>query len=377
MDNFNIIKDIETNENTLLNAFLLNEIDSYKERTKMSYELYQRALQHVPNGVSSDYQLFEPYPFYVDTGSKSCVIDVDNNRLIDFHGGFGVTLFGYCHPYIIDVSNKLTSEQGFLVSLPSTKLVEVSEMMTNIYQLPYWRYTNSGTEATLDAIRMARAKYERPHIIKVESGYHGHHDGVWVSVHAGKRDINDTDIPSVPYCSGIPRNTSSLTLIAEYNNIDSIKQLLLKHPNDIACVIVEPVLLNCSMIKPKNNYLQSLIELCRSNDIIVIFDLVKINTGINIKNITKFWSSNDNTGPDMYTFGKGLSGGNCPIGAIGMTEEFAKLIQSRKVQVAGTYYGNSYALGLVHAVLKYVSEEKQRELERFLIKLLFSPLLLT
>lgn len=377
MDNFTIINQLQTiADKDKLDQLLLEEIESYKNRTKKSYELYQRALKHVPAGISSDYQLFEPYPFYVDESNKSSVIDVDGNNLIDFHGGFGVTLFGYKHPLIVETTTKLNSEQGFLVSVPTTTLVEVSETMTKKYGLPYWRFTCSGTESTLDAIRLGRARHSRQYIIKIESGYHGHHDAVWVSVHAGLRaDIsneysntvfsnsNSTGIPSVPYCGGIPENVYNLTLIAEFNNIKSVENLLKKYPNQVACVIVEPILLNCSMIKPKNGFLQSLIDLCRSHEVVVIFDLVKINTAINMKHIVKYWSTPGTVGPDMYTFGKGLSGGSCPCGGIGMTEEFAQLITARRVQVAGTYFGNSYALGLVRAVQNFVTEEEQEKLE--------------
>lgn len=373
MDNFAIINQLRDDDDKH-NKLLLEEIESYKIRTKKSYDLYQRALLHVPSGVSSDYQLFEPYPFYVDNSDKACVIDVDNNKLIDFHGGYGVTLFGYKHPLIIDTTTKLNNEQGFLVSVPTTTLVEVSEAMSKKYGLPFWRFTCSGTESTLDAIRLARARHSRQYIIKIESGYHGHHDAVWVSVHAGLRadisdeysnnafsNFNSTGIPSVPYCAGIPENVYNLTLIAEFNNIKSVENLLKKYPNQIACVIVEPILLNCSMIKPKDGFLQKLIEICKRHEVVVIFDLVKINTAINMKHILKYWSNT--AGPDMYTFGKGLSGGSCPCGAIGMTEEFAQIITSRRAQVAGTYFGNSYALGLVKAVQNFVTEEQQDKLE--------------
>jgi len=377
MDNYAIINQLQNDDTKdKYDSLLLKEIDSYKERTKKSYDLYQRALKHVPAGVSSDYQLFEPYPFYVDKSDKASVIDVDDNKLIDFHGGYGVTLFGYKHPLIVETTTKLNAEQGFLVSVPTTTLVEVSETMSKKYGLPYWRFTCSGTESTLDAIRLGRARHSRQYIIKIESGYHGHHDAVWVSVHAGLRaDIsneynnnvfsnsNSTGIPSVPYCGGIPENVYNLTLIAEFNNIKSVENLLKKYPNQVACVIVEPILLNCSMIKPKDGFLQKLIELCRSHEVVVIFDLVKINTAINMKNIVKYWSTPGTVGPDMYTFGKGLSGGSCPCGAIGMTEEFAQIITLRRAQVAGTYFGNSYALGLVRAVQDYVTEEQQDKLE--------------
>lgn len=117
------------------------------------------------------------------------------------------------------------------------------------------------------------------------------------------------------------------------------------------------------MIKPKNGFLQSLIELCRIHEVAVVFDLVKINTAIGMKHITKYWSTPGTVGPDMYTFGKGLSGGSCPCGAIGMTEEFSNIIVSRRAQVAGTYFGNSLTLGLIQAVQNFVTEKEQDKLE--------------
>lgn len=345
-----------------LNALLTAEVELYKSRTKRSSELHLRAKECVPAGVASCYQLFDPYPFYVDQSENNSIIDVDGNKLLDFHGGYGVTLFGYRHPYIVESATRIFADQGFLVSLPTSSLISASEHLARRYSMPFWRFLNSGTEATLDAIRLARARHDRPYIIKIESGYHGHHDAVWVSVHAGERDTSDATIPPTPYCSGIPENVYTLTLIAEFNNLDSVERLLQKYPNQVAGVIVEPVLLNCSMIKPRDGFLQNLIDLCRKHQAAVIFDLVKINTAIAMKHITSYWNS-ESCGPDMYTLGKGLSGGSCPVGAIGMTAEFAQIIESKKVQVSGTYNGNSYAIGMVLAVQNFVTEEKQDGLE--------------
>jgi len=348
-----------------LDSLLRSEVELYESRTGGSKGLHERARRCLPSGVASCYQLFDPYPFYVDKSEGNSVTDVDGNRLLDFHCGYGVTLFGYRHPYIVESATRLFTEQGFLVSLPTTSLVLASEHLAERYQLPFWRFLNSGTEATLDAIRLARARLDRPYIIKIESGYHGHHDGVWVSVHAGERDhpsTADEDIPQTPFCRGIPSDVSSLTLIAEFNNLASVERLFVKYLDQVAGVIVEPILLNCSMVKPKNDFLQKLIELCRAHRAVVIFDLVKINTAISMKHITAFWDKESGFGPDIYTLGKGLSGGSCPVGAIGMTAEFAEIIEKKNVQISGTYNGNSYAIGMVLAVQEFVTEEKQESL---------------
>jgi glutamate-1-semialdehyde 2,1-aminomutase len=287
-------------------AMLVKELENYCKNTTKSSEMYKAAAEHVPGGIASDYQVMDPYPFYVKDSKESSIIDVDGNELLDFHGGFGVTLFGYKHPYLIAAAHKLFAEQGSLISLPTTNLLEASKLLSDRFSLPYWRFFNSGTEATLDAVRLARAKNCRKYIIKIESGYHGHHDAVWVSVHAGAREIG-SDIPSQPFCSGIPKDVSDLTLIAEFNNLPSVQRYLDLYPGQVACVIVEPILLNCSMIKPLDGFLQKLIDLCRSQDVVVIFDLVKINTAIDMKHIEQFWDS-EKCGPDMYTLGKGLSG---------------------------------------------------------------------
>jgi len=339
---------------------LQTELAEYVRRTTKSAELHAATQASVPGGIASDYQVMDPYPFYVGNSNASSIVDVDGNNLIDFHGGFGVTLFGYKHPYLIEAANKVFAEQGSLISLPTPYLLDASKILVERFSLPFWRFFNSGTEATLDAIRLARARYTRKYVIKIESGYHGHHDAVWVSVHAGAREVGSEN-PSVPFCSGIPKEVSDLTLIAEFNNLDSVKKYLAKYPEQIAAVIVEPILLNCSMIKPKDGFLQQLIELCRAEKVAVIFDLVKINTAIHMKHIIKYWD-NENCGPDLYTLGKGLSGAMCPVGAIGMTAEFAALIPS-KVQLSGTYCGNSFALGMVTAVQNYATESRQDTLE--------------
>lgn len=154
-----------------MDDLLIKEIELYKQKTTKSYELYQKALETVPSGVSSCYQCLDPYPFYVDHAKTSYIVDVDKNKLIDFHGGYGVTLFGYQHPYIVNTAIKFFQEDSFYVSLPNQTLIDVSEKLKNTYHLPYWRFLNSGTEATLDAIRLARARTNtRPYIIKIESG---------------------------------------------------------------------------------------------------------------------------------------------------------------------------------------------------------------
>ena len=278
------------------------------------------AKRTVPAGVASCYQRWDwmlfytgGHPFYVDEegAEGSTVVDVDGNRLIDFHQGFGVSLFGYKHPMIVENATNIFKNSGFFVSVPTIALIQSSELLKAHFKMPFWRFTNSGTEATLDAIRMSRAKLGRDYIIKVESGYHGHHDSVWISIHAGER-ADGTEIPSTPFVSGIPSCLSELTLVVDFNNIESIQKLITKFPDQIGCIIVEPVLLNCSMIKPRDGYLQKVINLCRPHGIVVIFDIVKLNTAVSYQNISQFWDESD--GPDMFTLGKGLSGGACPIG---------------------------------------------------------------
>lgn len=293
-------------------TLLAAELEEYQRRTVKSSEMHKKISEHVPGGIASDYQVMDPYPFYVKDSSASSIVDVDDNNLTDFHGGFGVTLFGYKHPYLLDAAQKVFAEQGSLISLPTPTLGEASELLVERFGLPYWRFFSSGTEATLDAVRLARASRDRKYIIKIESGYHGHHDGVWVSVHGGAREPN-TPAPSKPFCAGIPKDVSDLTLIAEFNNLASVQAYFDQYPDQVAGVIVEPILLNCSMIKPRDGFLQKLIELCRSHQALVVFDLVKINTAINMKHIVKFWDS-QNCGPDMYTLGKGLSGKSISIG---------------------------------------------------------------
>lgn len=160
---------------------LSDEIEIYKSKTKLSCELNKEACKTLPLGISSCYQCLDPYPYYIASGDKNYVVDVDGNKLIDYHGGFGVTLFGYKHPLLQAAAIKVFSEQGFLVSVPTPSLVDVSKLLVSNFNLPYWRLLNSGTEATLDAIRLGRAKNNRPYVIKIESGYHGHHDAAWVS----------------------------------------------------------------------------------------------------------------------------------------------------------------------------------------------------
>lgn len=334
--------------------YLDYEEQLYLEKTPKSKIQYEIGNESLINGVTSCYQTFNPYPFYIKNAHNVHLIDIDNNKYIDFHGGFGVSFFGYDHP-IIKTAHEKIIKTPLITGFPTIDAINVSKKLSKIYNLPMWRYMNSGTEATLDAIRLARARYNRKYIIKIEGGYHGHHDSVWVNVAGNNSNLNRTNIESVPYCDGIPNDIYSLTLIIEVNNIEYLKHITTLYKNEIAGVIIEPVLLNCGIIKVEQEFIDELHKICNENKICIIADLVKLNTQV----LAKHWNY---IKPDIIVLGKCIAGG-FPIGILGMTCEYASLVSNNKVQLAGTLNGNSYVIKMINSILDFITDDILLEVE--------------
>eukprot|EP01036_Dinobryon_divergens_P034511 gene34511-44598_t len=340
-------------------AWLDEEMSIYNKRSQKSVKLLSEASVVLPAGVASCYHR-SPTPFFVKSeeskGSK--VVDTDGNRYIDFHSGYGVCSLGHQHPNLMSAWNKVLSTAS-ITGVPTQDAAALANQLVLRFKKPFWRFMNSGTEATLDAVRLARAWKGRKYIIKPEASYHGHHDAVWVSVDP----IVDFDrkgsdpIASVPFCEGIPSDIFNLTRVVEFNNIESFNSVVKAFEGEIAGIVLEPIMFNCGIIKAQVGYLNELVEICRAKDIAVIYDLVKIGVNISQDHLKEYPS------PDMVTLGKALGGGY-PIGAVGMTSTFKDLIVDRKVMLAGTFNGGSYAMSIASAVLDILTPQEQLRIER-------------
>jgi len=323
------------------------ELRTYIDRTHGSQRATERARKVLPLGVPSSFQAYDPHPIVVRRAQDAWMEDVDGNRYIDFDMGFGALFAGHCHPAVRRaVANQL--DNGTLFVTPCEMNAEVAELLGERYGLPMWRFTNSGTEATMDAIRVARGVTGRDKIVKVEGGYHGHHDEVMISLKPPLSEAGPADAPrAIPATAGITRAVLGDTIVVPFNDAAALERVLSK--GDVACFIVEPAMENIGICMPQPGYLQAVREITRKYGTMLIFDEVK--TGI-----TAGWSGASGAvgvTPDMVALAKSIGGG-LPLGAFGGTHECMDQISSGKVLHLGTYNGNPLCMAAAKAVLTEV-----------------------
>ena len=324
-----------------------------QEATPKSYALYKRAAKHLPMGVSSSYQARDPYPVYFSHGKGSKIYSVDGQELSDFHNGFGCMVQGHAHPEIVEAICK-RAELGTQFALPTEDSIIVAETLAQNFKLPKWRFVNSGSEATMDAIRIARGFTGREQVMKIFGSYHGHHDYVMVSLGtADWGDIGQRDnYKSVSYGAGIPKAVIEMTSAVPFNDAPMMEARILhlidegKKP---ACVIMEAAMMNLGVVLPEPGYLQAVRDITKKYGIVLIFDEVK--TGI----CTAAGGAVERFGvvPDMVTLAKALAGG-VPSGAIGGSDEVMAIVESGKVYQVGTYSGNPLSMAAARASLERV-----------------------
>jgi glutamate-1-semialdehyde 2,1-aminomutase len=318
----------------------------YRERTARSGELFARASRVMPGGVPSSFQRNDPWPVYLERGEGARVWDVDGSEYVDFHNGFGVMCVGHANP-VIAAAVKAQMDGGTHFAAPTDGSIVVAEELRRRWGLPQWRFTNSGTESTMDAIHLARGLTGRDVIVKIEGSYHGHHDAVMVSVKPPPELMGDRDRPTaVPYGRGYPAHTSELTRPVPFNDADALAALLEELSGRVAAVILEPAMMNINIVRPVDGYLAAVRELTREHGVQLIFDEVKTGAAIAAGGATELFGVQ----PDMVCLAKAICGG-LPGGAIGMTSELAALIESGTVRQVGTFNGNPLVMAAAQAAL--------------------------
>jgi glutamate-1-semialdehyde 2,1-aminomutase len=324
-----------------------SEIERYAARTPGSQAANARALRSIPLGVPSSFQAYDPHPIVAARADRSHLWDVDGNEYLDLNMGFGALFVGHNHPAITAaVQRQLTD--GVLYVTPCETNAALAETLAARFGLPQWRFTNSGTEATMDAIRMARAATGRTKIVKLEGGYHGHHDHVMVSMKPSLAEAGPADAPhSVVSSEGIAQSIVDDVIVVPYNDVDALMRALSNR--DVAAFILEPVMENIGICLPVDGYLDAVRRVTREFGTMLIFDEVKTGITAGHGGATRRFGVR----PDLICLAKSVGGG-LPFGAFGGTDEVMDLIAQRRVVHQGTYNGNPLSMAAALATLNEV-----------------------
>ena len=336
------------------------ELDIYLKRTKKSREVFEEASRFIPGGVNSAIQFFNPYPVYVVKGYGSRLWDVDGNEYIDHCLAYGAMTAGHRNPKIVEAIKKQIEEGGSLLGAPSPKATELAkEISRRIPSIEMIRFTNSGTEATMYAVRLARAVTRRKKIIKMEGAYHGAHDYLLISDKPRRLALmGSIESPASTADSlGTPDEVVKLTIVIHFNDIECLERALKKHENEVAAIVTEAIMTNSGVILPEKDYLKEVRKLCDYHGVLLIIDEVK--TGFNAAPSAAFMMYNIE--PDLVTLGKVIGGGT-PLAAFGGKREFMEEITPIGGAVHyGTYNANPLSVAAGLAALREVFTEEAHE----------------
>jgi len=319
---------------------------------KTSENLFSEAKRYIPGGVNSPVRAFKSVggtPVFFKKGIGSKMIDVDGNEYIDYIGSWGPHLFGHNPPFIKNLVLEYL-ENGTSFGAPNELEVKMAKIITELVpSIEMVRMVNSGTEATMSAIRLARAYTYKEKIIKFEGCYHGHADFFLIKAGSGALTLG---IPNSP---GVTKSNAADTLIASFNDIDSVKSLVNENKGNVAAIIIEPIAGNMGVVSASNEFLYELKTICKEENIVLIFD--EVMTGFRIA----AGGAQEILGvePDLTTFGK-IIGGGLPVGAFGGKKEIMNLLApSGPVYQAGTLSGNPLAMAAGYAALSFIKEHPE------------------
>jgi glutamate-1-semialdehyde 2,1-aminomutase len=311
---------------------------------KHSESLFQRAQEVIPGGVNSPVRAFRGVggaPLFIETAQGARIFDVDNLQYIDCVGSWGPMILGHGHRYVVEAVKKAAT-RGFSFGAPTLGEIELAEMIVQaVPSIEMVRLVNSGTEATMSALRLARAATGRSKVLKFEGGYHGHVDSLLVKAGSGGATFN------VPDSAGVPAELANLTLIARYNDLDDVRLRMDEHGAEVAAIIVEPVAGNMGCIPPAIGFLAGLREICDEHGALLILDEVMTGFRVAYGGAQTLYGVR----PDITTLGK-IIGGGMPIGAYGASREIMQLVSPLgPMYQAGTLSGNPVAVAAGRATL--------------------------
>jgi glutamate-1-semialdehyde 2,1-aminomutase len=310
-----------------------------------SHEVFQRSLRYLAGGVNSPVRAFRAVggePVVIARGEGPHLFDVDGNRYVDYVCSWGALILGHAHPAVVEAVRQ-AAERGTSYGAPTEAEADLAQLIVEaVPSIEIVRFVNSGSEATMSALRLARAFTGRDKIVKFEGGYHGHGDGLLVRAGSGVATLGLPDSP------GVPASYAQETLVARYNDVESVERLFERHAGKIAAVIVEPVAGNMGVVAPQPGFLASLREITRRDSALLLFD--EVITGFRVA----YGGAQSLYGvtPDLTCLGK-IIGGGLPVGAYGGRRDIMKMLApSGPVYQAGTLSGNPLAMAAGLATLR-------------------------
>lgn len=333
----------------LIDRLIADEEAKLEPKHRASIEYRAVAERTVVGGVASSWQDSPPHAIYVDRGIGSRIWDIDGNEYVDFHLGYGAMAAGHAHPKIVEAIER-QARRGTHFAQPTRDLDVVGENLVDRFGLPLWRFCNSGTEATLEAVRLMRAAAGRDLLIKIEGTYHGHHDSLMFSVIPDPELIGPRDHPAtLPQAPGIPKAFGDLVVVVPFNDLAAVERALRENEGRVAGMIVEPAMMNCGVIFPKPGYLQGLKDLLHRHGAYLAFDEVKTGVTLAYGGAVEAFGVT----PDLVCLAKSIGGG-LPCGAIGATEELFGPVLRAEYDMAGTFNGNPLTMAASRVCLTEV-----------------------
>jgi glutamate-1-semialdehyde 2,1-aminomutase len=342
---------------------LESTINDYKAKTGRSRQLFEEALRVMPGGNSRTTTFFDPYPFYITRGDGARIWDVDGTERLDFNGNYTSLILGHANPRVVRAIQE-SAARGMSFPGPTEPEIRLAELLTTrIPSMEVIRFTNSGTEATMHAVRVARAFTGRTKIAKFEGAYHGTHDWVLVSVAPDPAAAGSRKRPkSVAWSSGVPPMVLKHVVVLPWNDVDACRRILEKQGADIAALVVDPLLANAGMIPPREGFLEGLREVTARLGILLIFDEV-----ISFRVAAGGAQQRFNIRPDLTTLGK-IIGGGLAVGAFGGRADVMTYYDPRggqgRINHGGTFNANPLTMAGGLATMEELTEEAYRRLER-------------
>ena len=355
-----------------LDEIIENEERILMSRVPKSVEMHQQASKSIPGGVPSSWASSRPTPIWVSHGKGQHVWDVDGNKYVDFHAGYGANVVGHANPAVVAaVQQRVTLGTHF--AQPTPDVIVVAEALAKRFGLPKWRFSNSGSEATMDAIHLMRAVSGRDLIIKIEGAYNGHHDSVLVSIFRSTSELGPQQEPWRVPGAGVPQAIADCVRIVPYNDLDALERTLTMYAGEIAGMILEPMMMNAGIIAPQDGYLKGVREITKRHGVLLAFDEVKTGLVVHHGGATKLYGVT----PDIICLAKALGGG-VPCGAIGGTDEVMSAITDGRYNQVGTFNGNPLTMAAARAVLTEIMTEdayvQANELGAYILKNALSTL---